>query len=393
MAIINQWPMSETKVLGGGGPGMYSIVLPRSVYWASASEWIQVNSQQPPANNDNARPQVVCNGNLWVAGINQMSAVDLTTGEVVDTISSTSINPQYTAHIATDGERYIAMCNTAYGRMVTVYAYVVLIDVVSKTAQNIVTYAFSDQGNNGKYGYTGPIVYSSFYNSFFIFGARSTYKQTTSSFSQVAYRYDLGTNTLTQLANIPGGSYAFYGGAYAYSDETTGDIYFSGGQAGGSLYRYSPESNTYTLIRSDMTVLNNGSWMTIGDTVYYVSDTQVIPIDPETGNTQPGPTPTNPGFATVWGYCAVSGNTMYLSHSTGLYKCVLYENIPEEAPIVAKIYKGQKYHTLQPFTIHGEGGDINVTTTQQTAAVDIPIKMYTYDNAGGQILIIENGGE
>lgn len=392
MAIINQWPMSETKVLGGGGPGMYSVVLPRSVYWASASEWVQVNSQQPPASADGIRPQVVCNGNLWVMDFANHTAyaVDLVTGNTVDQITDaanliSSVNSQ----ICTDGQRYIWTCRNEQTAGDTAVSYVIQIDVIEKTIATLTAMGFSDiwQTSTAKWIMLGPMVYSSKYNALFVFGQ---FFSKVTRYKGSAYRLNLSDNSVVSLAQLSANH--IYG--YAWSDEETGDIYIGGGSYTNNIDRYTPESNTYTTIRTDFTMTGGwGGCIPIGDTIYNVTAQGITPFDPKTGETREGPTPTNPGFEVNTGYCASSGNTLYLSHSTGLYKCALYENIPEEAPIVAKIYKGQKYHTLQPFTIHGEGGDVNVTTTQQTAAADIPIKMYTYDNAGGQVLIIENGGE
>lgn len=395
MAIINQWPMSETKVLGGGGPGMYSVVLPRSVYWASASEWIQVNSQQPESGNANTRQQCFCNGNLWVVGKGNINAIDIITGEVVDSITYDRFGMSGYLYgpgpIATDGNRYIligkAQGNTTLNSLVR---EIWIVDVIEKTVGNVngITGSVSADYNT-KYSAMGPIVYSEKYKSFFVFGAGFSISQ---YFSSISYKIDMTENKTTEIAGCPNNVLM----GYAYSDEVTGDIYIGSG-VDGYVLRYSPENNTYTTIRSGLSLPSSDvasrAWVTIGDTLYCITTEGIIPFDPTTGNTMEGPTPANPGFGVATGFGAASGNTIYISADQGLYKCVLYENIPEEAPIVAKIYKGQKYHTLQPFTIHGEGGDVNVTTTQQTAAADIPIKMYTYDNAGGQVLIIENGGE
>lgn len=390
MAIINQWPMSETKVLGGGGPGMYSIVLPRSVYWASASEWVQVNSQQPESYNAMTRQQAFCNGNLWVLGYGTISAVDLATGETVDTISSTTLQGATSAgSVCTDGTRYIWIGQSQQISTTVWYPQLIQVDVVEKTVGIVpgIGFSLSGLGPQSKYMSVGPMVYSKKYNSLFAFGAGSNLGHLTGA----SFRFDLSSNNATGLANCPGTCIFGYG----WSDETTGDIYIGSGY-GNYLYQYSPESNTFTTIRTDLSFPRSTvdrAWTAIGNTMYCITNEGIVPFDPASGWTAEGPTPQNPPQAVYTGYGVSSENTLYLSTPNGLYKCVLYENIPEEAPIVAKIYKGQKYHTLQPFTIHGEGGDINVTTTQQTAAADIPIKMYTYDNAGGQILIIENGGE
>lgn len=387
MAIINQSLFGGSKILGGGGPGMYSIVLPRSVYWQSASEWIQVNSQQPEG-QPYGRQQVVCNGKLWVMGAigsPKIVAVDLTSGETVDEISSPMLgNVQTMGTVGTDGRRYIWVGSSCTGQTLSSFL-LYQIDVLEKTVSQVggISYPRAGQG----YASLGPIVYSRKYNAVFVFG----FGDHNGAGHRFVMRVNLSDQSVVQVANTPNTQQFGYG----WSDEETGDIYTGGGYQS-EVYRFTPESNTFTKISDTLTGLPASTiertFMTVGDTVYCVSDQGIIPLDPKTGQTREGVVPTNPGFKVYYGWCAVDGNTLYISHSTGLYKCVLYENLPAEAPIVAKIYKGNKFHSTQPFTIHGEDGDLQVTTVQQTADKDIPIKMYTYDNAGGQVLIIEAGG-
>ena len=64
--------------------------------------------------------------------------------------------------------------------------------------------------------------------------------------TNLAYRYDPGTDTWTALANLP----QALSGASAVSDGTY--IYILGGSVGGNpvntLYRYNPATNTYTTL-------------------------------------------------------------------------------------------------------------------------------------------------
>ena len=87
---------------------------------------------------------------------------------------------------------------------------------------------------------------------------------------------------------------------------------------------------------------------------------------------------------------AYANNILYLITQQGVYKCPFYTEVPEDAPIVCKIYKGQKYHTLEPFEIPGK---ISLLRTQQVADRDIEIKMYEYSSEGGQTIYIEDTGE
>lgn len=90
------------------------------------------------------------------------------------------------------------------------------------------------------------------------------------------------------------------------------------------------------------------------------------------------------------GFKAFSNNILYLVTNQGVYKCPFFSKVPEDAPIVAKIYKGQKYHTLEPFEIPGK---LKLLRTQQIADKDYEIKMYEYSSEGGQTIYIEDTGE
>ena len=57
---------------------------------------------------------------------------------------------------------------------------------------------------------------------------------------------------------------------------------------------------------------------------------------------------------------------------------------------MAKIYKGQKYHTLEPFEIPNK---LTFLRTQQVADKDYEIKMYEYASEGGQTIFIEDTEE
>lgn len=418
MAIINQWPMSETKVLGGGGPGMYSIVLPRSVYYEEAAEWVQVSTQSPTGDY---RRQVIVGNSLWVFDGSSAYEIDLDTGLTINTVTGCSLgsgaNSDGTDVTSGDNRRYYTKKYTYPGNVVTDGTNIYWGAGSSLMQLNTTTRAVTNLGSIGKNGGGRTLVYSPFDNSIYFVGGshrdnsywtssgRSYYKYYLLSDSTVQ-KYSIDNNLITTCANLPIGLV----GAYVYADETTGEIYigcgytYTGDQTGNTnqsgswnqnIYKFNPSTNTYTTIFTGFSYLlgDTYSYVSMGNRMLAFNGQNVYSWNPKTGETYVDQMPEPLTDAVLFNNVAVKDNSLYSSQGSGLWRCVFYENLPADAPIVAKIYKGQKYHTLQPFTIHGEGGDVNVTTTQQTAAADIPIKMYTYDNAGGQILIIENGGE
>lgn len=420
MAIYGRSIGSGSRILGGGGPGMYSITLPRSVYYADAAEWVQVSPQSPAGDY---RRQVIVGNSLWVFDGSSAYEVDLDTGLTLNTVTGCSLGGTVQAvrdsssqgHYGTNAYAYpggIASDGTNIYWLVS--GSLMQLNTVTKSVTNIGSVHGSIHGVS--------LVYSPFDHSIYIIGGTavtlSIYSATTSGSyyktelvsNNYCYCYDITNDIITSKASFPIGiSYP-----WLYSDNITGEIYIGGGitylkttsssqasvtqqrqQYNHSIYKFNPSTNSYSAISTSMphNFAYEHSYVSIADRMLAFSNQNVYSWNPKTGETYADQMPEPLTDAVLFNNVAVKDNSLYSSQGSGLYRCVFYEDIPANAPIVAKIYAGNKYHTTQPFTIHTATGDINVTTTQQTAEDDIEIKMYTYDNAGGQVLIVETGGD
>ena len=185
-------------------------------------------------------------------------------------------------------------------------------------------------------------------------------------------------------------------GRYFYDD---GDFFYVGNgytnaDKEKAIYRYNKLSNIWETISTNFEGYTVGpfSYVQIGDAMLQISKDATGIFDPKTGNLETLSTPVVPPDATVMypGFKAFSNNILYLVTNQGVYKCPFFSKVPEDAPIVAKIYKGQKYHTLEPFEIPGK---LKLLRTQQIADKDYEIKMYEYSSEGGQTIYIEDVGE
>ena len=237
MAIINQWPMSETKVLGGGGPGMYSIVLPRSVYYEEAAEWVQVSTQSPTGDY---RRQVIVGNSLWVFDGSSAYEIDLDTGLTINTVTGCSLgsgaNSDGTDVTSGDTRRYYTKKYTYPGNVVTDGTNIYWGANSSLMQLNTTTRAVTNLGSIGANGGGRTLAYSPFDNSIYFVGGshkdnsswtspgRYYYKYYLLSDSTVQ-KYSIDNNLITTCANLPIGLV----GAYVYADETTGEIYIGCG--------------------------------------------------------------------------------------------------------------------------------------------------------------------
>ena len=408
MAVINRFNSSMKIGSGGSSPEMFSIVLPRSVYWQDAAQWVNVSEQSPTASY---RRQVIVNNSLWVFDGSNAYEVDLDTGDTLNTVSGCNLG----GNITPGGGNWHTSAIAYPGNVCTDGTNIYWCNGASLMQLNTVTKSVTNLGNIDGNSRGRTLVYSSFDNCVYMIGgtyvtvtrpgASRQYSKYQLLSSGSCQSYDISANSVITKTSLPiSVSYP-----WIFVDNTTGEIYFGSGymyrtntlqdssQSGAynyTLYKFNPSTNTYTQIKGDLpfNFLNNQSYINIGERMLSFNGQNVYSWNPMTGETYSDQMPEPMTEAILFNNVAVKDNTLYSSQGSGLWKCVFYENIPEDAPIVAKIYKGNKYHTTQPFMIHGEDGDINVTTVQQTASKDIPIKMYTYDNAGGQLLIIETGG-
>lgn len=414
----------------GAGKGLYCVELPRSLYYGQAAEWMVKN---PNYINDAYSLQIVCNGELWNIssstynnGTKNVISRSLSTGEKTYegtiTLSYPCIAGSGTqggsamSPICTDGESRIWFCGASAYRDVNGIDYALYeFNVLTKELKT--EFAARLGGENTDY-YTyfcdlGAIHYSKNYNKVFWFGfSVSRYpKYGTMKYANVvkSQAFDLSTRTWVAISQAGTG----LSNTYCYETET-GDLYIGGGYyyseigAGTStnivtakntyIYRYSIPNDSFTTIRTDFTQniddITNGrtAVFIVGDSVMQINPTHIFVFDPKTGNAVEGqvPTPYGSDINLTGTYRAQYNNVLYLwtrTQDKALIELPLWQNTPADAPIVAKVYKGQKYHALVPFDLLRQG--IRITTAQQTATEDIEIKMYDYSSEGGQLLYIE----
>ena len=382
---------------GGGAKQMFQVKLPPSVYYESASEWVEQTVEQPQGTG----MQCVVNGQLWVVpGNGTAYALDLNTGSIVDSFADGKLSfAMDNCSFCNDGERRAWIVYPSRSPVTNTWspdptgAFSLLqIDFVEKTVTSLgecCTYRVTLGGEVDDYKsfrihWQGalPVVYSRVNNGVFVFGAKVLfyYYNRQHYYTQVKAQgnfYDLGKSAFTKANNSP--IVSIYG--FGWEDPDTGEIYFGSGvdknyqnnnyqqvitQTKG-LYKYNLTSGAFTAIKTDfspaaLSTNSDGGWFPLGDTVLFIGRNVCLPFDPKTGETRPGTVPTNPGIPVYFGYSGAYQNILYVSGAEKFIKCALYEELPANAPIVAKIYKGNKYHSTVPFSIPGK---LEVKTTQQ----------------------------
>lgn len=425
-----------------GSQMFLAVSLPRSLYYTQAAEWLKIKDNPRNAIPENQWDgQVVCGGNLWELYGNNAYCYSLETGDLLETVPLTGASGEYCNAICTDGESRIWFVRRTvqapairpesgtYGYWnysntvnITLYEMNTLTKAVKQLYTRSITNSIrvhNQQSNSyptiafdptiTQYAGMGLIGFSQINNKVY-FGA-PPYKSkdgfvryytsssgTTQSipdkdFSKNIYEYDLTANTGKDIANIPG---SIKRGRYFYDD---GDFFYVGnGYANAdkekAIYRYNKLSNTWETISTSFEGYTVGpfSYVQIGNAMLQISKDATGIFDPKTGNLETLSTPVVPPDATIMypGFKAFSNNILYLVTNQGVYKCPFFSKVPEDAPIVCKIYKGQKYHTLEPFEIPGK---LKLLRTQQIADKDYEIKMYEYSSEGGQTIYIEDVGE
>lgn len=398
-----------TTIGAKGGGLFFGVELPRSVYYAQAAEWTEITASQPVTGG----LQCVCGGNLWVIVNGTAYCISLTTGEVLETVGNANFNFTYGGNYctpATDGEQNIWFTTGYIGASATLGSAVTRLhqfNVITKS----VTFLGEMKSTSGTQIYfsTAPcgLAYSKFHNCVVCPGvhyhsaAQNSYVMINPS---LLLKYDLTNNKFQILTGAGPGQGHSYG--FSYSDEQTGLIYFGGGtnypglayanqpnledKAVPGLLCFDPSNNTITTVSSTFSLsplVKKPAWFTLGDTMFRIETNSVIAFNPKTGQTVEGELPLAPNIHVSTGMSGVANNTLYISVANSFKKCVFYEDLPANSPIVCKIYKGQKYHTIIPFTIPDL--NLNITTQQQVASQDIEIKMYQYSAAGGQVIYIE----
>lgn len=428
-----------------GSQMFLAVTLPRSIYYEQASEWLKIKDD--PKDNileTHWDGQVVCGGNLWKLNGNSAFCYSLEDGELLETIDlSPTAGQYYSSAIDTDGQSRIwfvrinhsvnvSTTKTRYDYVydipfyLNIYFNLYELNITSKSIKllfsasektenfyNHSCYGIKQLTRQGDYlnSFLGFLKYSKISNKLYLgnlIGSRNwvsyvyfskTNEQSNSitlNFlgSKAFYEYDLEKNEYKKLANYNGT--ISMRGQFAYDTEDF--LYVGNGYSVNDkekiITRYNKLSNTWETITTIFEGYNNGpfAYINLGDKILQVSQTATGVFDPLTGNLDPSPVPVIPPDEMVIYPCfkAYSNNILYLITNKGIYKCPFYTNIPEDAPIVCKIYKGQKYHTIEPFEIPNK---ISLKRTQQIAEQDIEIKMYEYSSEGGQTIYIEDTGE
>ena len=428
-----------------------AVTLPPSIYYAQASEWLKIKENPKAAVAEaNWDGQVVCGGHLWELYGNNAYCYSLENGELLETVSlSPTAGNYYCSAIDTDGQSriwfarvnhsaYANVSSNAGGYLGTfpIYlsftTYLYEFDVVSKSVKLLFSTSAGSSENNtlsvSCYGIKSIINHGTYVNSFVGFlkyskcsnklylggfvGSRNSvyysyfsYQYSNTNYSNTYinlsylgakkfYEYDLEKNEYRQLSNYNGT--VSMRGQFVYDTEDF--LYVGNGYSVNNkekvITRYNKLSNTWETITTVFEGYNNGpfAYVDLGDKMLQISQTATGVFDPITGELDPSPVPVVPPESTVIYPCfkAYANNILYLITQQGVYKCPFYTEVPEDAPIVCKIYKGQKYHTLEPFEIPGK---ISLLRTQQVADRDIEIKMYEYSSEGGQTIYIEDTGE
>lgn len=365
------------SIIGSRASGMFfSVELPPSVYYGQAAQWVTVNSNQLP-NSTHLTKSICVNGALYIFFGSKIYTASLQTGVISDP-GFPNINTYVgysQSSICTDGKRFIWVA--LYGTLTLLE-----IDVITKTITTISSGFATDQ-----YSTRGAIAYSEKHNSIYRFGEIVSTNDTSSNFVAV---YDKKTNTVLNKTSFSGGR--IQAGTYAFVDEANDSIYMGMVRASGVpdiLFRYNVTANTLTncgRTPSAYNGLDRWSSVLLGDTMLGFNGAQAVCFNPKNGASIAGQLP-GPSSTSNRDQVGVWGNTLYsYVNGQGVKKCVFYQNLPADAPIVCKIYKGQKYHSTEPFEIPNK---LSVTRQQKTATQDIEIKMYEYSAEGGQVIYIE----
>lgn len=427
--------------LGGmssGGKMLFGVTLPKSIYYEQAAEWLKIKDNPKTAVAEaNWDGQVVCGGHLWELYGNKAYCYSLENGELLETVPLTGIGNYNSLAITTDGVSRIwigrlgfspgvSQSSSGYYAYVMVSFYLYEFDTGTNSVKELYSISLGKQYNYlvasastyscsfrsfsasscriGIIGYSAQSNKIYFGKNYFTStlhynykessgGTSVTYRATPTGVGSAMFAYDLTTNTCTQIAAHPYND--AYTGQYFYDD---GDFFYVGNGYNGAdkdkrISRYNKQSNIWEKLSTTFEGYTVGpfSYVQIGDKMLQISRTATGVFDPKTGNLENLSVPVIPpdNMVIYPGFKAFSNNILYLVTNQGVYKCPFFSEVPEDAPIVCKIYKGQKYHTLEPFSIPNK---VNFLRTQQTATEDIEIKMYEYDSAGGQTIYIEDTG-
>lgn len=418
------------------------VSLPRSIYYEQAADWLKIKDNSKPLVNElNWDGQVVCGNTLWEFCNNHAYAYSLENGDLLEDVTLSGIAGQCCQGITTDGESRIWILridtpgdhssDVVYQRM---QYHLYEFDTGTKSIKSlyqspqilVMSCSHTSAGRVSQYEgcqvqqcRSAMMGYSKITQSIYFGGLGISGQSTYEYYSNTSYHtvrftvyhydtslfvYDLSSNQMILTTNRPT-SQQHSTGAFFFDDGD--DFYTGGGYAHHdytsnrplnlkekSIYKYTKSTNTWTNVTNAFEGYTVGyfSYVQIGDKMLQISKDATGVFDPKTGNLEQSTVPTVPPDSMVMypGFKAYANNILYLVTNQGIYKCPFFSEVPEDAPIVAKIYKGQKYHTLEPFEIPNK---IKFLRTQQVADKDYEIKMYEYASEGGQTIFIEDVGE
>lgn len=425
-----------------GNQMFLGITLPRSIYYEQAAEWLKIKDDPKAAIPENQWDgQVICGNSLWLLYNNHAYAYSLENGDLLEDVTLSGASGSYSNAITTDGKNRIWFVRTTitpphlsrngpsneglwtYSHQLTVHLYEFSITSKSVKLLNTQTCVNQTTVYNKLPGYvptisTSPTIvqllggFIGYTNAQKIYfgaiplnsqGGQIQYRDSSyvtyrsipdySFFTQI-WEYDLNSTSAKAIANIPASTPVR--GRFFYDDT---DFFYTGSGYGNmgrdkSIFRYNKLSNTWETVTSNFEGYTDGhfSCIQLGDKMLQISQTATGVFDPKTGNLETLSVPVIPPDNTpiYSGFKAYSNNILYLTTAQGIYKCPFFSAVPDDAPIVAKIYKGQRYHTLEPFEIPNK---LKFLRTQQVADKDYEIKMYEYASEGGQTIFIEDSGE
>ena len=408
------------------------ISLPRSIYYEQAADWLKIKDNPKPLVSElNWDGQVVCGNALWEFCNNHAYAYSLENGDLLEDITLSGITGQCCQGIATDGKSRIWILrlslsvggsdqaklfggfilyefNIGTKSLKSLYSSVAYLVYSTSSYYSVRDMRINqvNQAHSGIIGYSptsNKVYFGKLYTDAKVTfqykissgGSWGTQSVTANGYASLMCAYDLSSNSGEKIADYPHSDN--YIGQYFYDD---GDFFYTGGgydhyfNKEKYIIRYNKLSSIWETLLNNFEGYAVGpfSYVQIGDKMLQISKDATGVFDPKTGNLEQSTVPTVPPDSMVMypGFKAYANNILYLVTNQGIYKCPFFSEIPEDAPIVAKIYKGQKYHTLEPFEIPNK---IKFLRTQQIADKDYEIKMYEYASEGGQTIFIEDVGE
>lgn len=434
---VNQLVEASWTASGGGSKMLYTATLPPSIYYDQAVTFQPLGEESvtiPLKSGQFNMPegmQLVCGGYLYYMPLEYESyslgegtaedktkyyryvasrniyVIDLDTGAVVDSIpylySHPATNTSNVIQWDTNGDDKIYVWRT--GRLEEINVHTKSVTLL--TAEMMADSQYWNKGTatstyyyRGYMGASGAFCYNPVTEKIYKFGGAGGGQQPG---TDACIAFNLKTGRLENLAPHPSGN-TVNSGTVIYIDPVSGDIYFTRWlkDTDCQYYRYNVATNTYTVIKTNAAFLH---WQLtvcqLGDVCYLFGGKSVSGvncINPRTGEVLSPVAVNSPltnSNSLYYHYgAAVYGNAIYsytrskAAEGKGrLRRAEFFTQPPEDAPVVCKIFQGQKYHALRPFIVERLG--LEIKKTQQTAQEDIVIKMYDYSAAGGQTIYIE----